>query len=602
MTLGLRNRMLTVAGLPHVVLAVVAASGSPGWLVATLAALSAGATVLTVSALLSPFGRLQSDAARAAQDAGLPTPSASGDGTEAVGETVAALGAELASCRATLDARDWQLRGTLTGTTEALKAVAKSWRAPEGSQRPDSPWAADNEALTDAVTLVAAAGAAAQRRAAGLQAVLNDLPDPVVVLDAKSVAIYVNAAAENWFSHLPGRGLKQPLASLLAEGGASDPANLDGPPAARPQDTIAWLKEGRGGAFEAFSDTADGALPTMFGTVPARARKANPWVVLTARDLTATKTADANLRHLHRRITAQRMSLLVAHEAGPALEAIRTQAGLLAQAAKQAGQRERFVPKVQRILEEVGRQKIVVDQLGWLGRLSTTTATEPEAEEVRVRSVADDVAAKLTPAFAERGNTIDLAGDAGWLIADEERIATVVAGLLLHANQSCESSAVAVTLRRRSAVALSDEVGEVAVQYAGPPITPAHVADIRDPFRRPNSGVTDATGKAGFLLGLAVSHKVAALMGGSLEIDGSDGVVCLRVIVPSRGRTDNRIAAGPVAFVPGADAEDAMSDFSLGGATSPTADSDTPPPVAVTSGGPPDLASDDSIGSFFGPG
>ena len=60
---------------------------------------------------------------------------------------------------------------------------------------------------------------------------------------------------------------------------------------------------------------------------------------------------------IRRRLTGQRMSLLVAREAGPALETIRTPAGLLAQAAKQAGQRERFAPKVQRILEEVGRQK-----------------------------------------------------------------------------------------------------------------------------------------------------------------------------------------------------------------------------------------------------
>ena len=602
MTLGLRTRLLAAAAAPPAALAVAASAGTPGWLVATLAALAAALAALAVVALLAPFRRLQSGAAQAIRDAGLPAAAAAGDGTGAVGRAVAALGAELARERATLAERDRQFRATLADAGAALRALSRGSRSPEGAARADSPWAADNAALADAVAQVAAAGAAGQRRTTGLQAVLNDLPDPVVVLDAKLTTIYVNAAAENWFGHLPGRGLRQPLASLLAEGAAADPANPDGPAPARPREVLAWVKEGRGGGFEGFADTADGALPAAFAAVPARSRRADTWVVLTARDLTASKAVDANLRQLHRRLTGQRMSLLVAREAGPALEAIRTQAGLLAQAAKQAGQRERFVPKVQRILEEVGRQKLVVDQLGWLGRLSTTTVTEAESEEVRVRAVADDVAAKLAPAFAERGNTIDVAGDAGWLIADEERIATVVAGLLLHANQSCESSAVAVTLGRRSAVTTSDEVSEVAVQYAGPPISPAHVADVREPFRRPNSGVTDATGKVGFLLGLAVAHKVAGLMGGVLAIDGSDGVVCLRVSVPTRGRTDSRVAAGPAAFVAGSDAEDALADFALGGAARPAADADTPSPVAVASGGPPDLASDDSIGSFFGPG
>ena len=575
-----------------------------------MATLAAGVAALAASALLSPFGRLQSAAAQALRDAGYPASDGRGDGTGAVahavaplGNELAALGAELAARRATLAERDRQFRGALADSAAALRALARDWRA-SAPVRPESPWGADNEALTDAVARVAAAGAAGQRRAAGLQSVLNDLPDPVVVLDANLAAIYVNSAAEDWFSHLPNRGLKQPLASLLAEAGPAGPDGTDGPAPAGPRDVVAWVEEGRGGGFEGLADTADGPLPTLFAALPARARRANPWVVLSARDLTASKVVDANLRHLHRWLTGQRMSLLVSRESGPALETIRTQAGLLAQAAKQAGQRERFVPKVQRILEEVGRQKLVIDQLGWLGRLSTTTVAEPESEEVRVRAVADDVAAKLAPAFAERGNTIDLSGDAGWLIADEERIATVIAELLLHANQSCESSAVAVTLGRRSAVTTSDEVAEVAVHYTGPPIGPAHAADVKDPFRRPNSSVTDATGQAGFLLGLAVAHKVAALMGGTLETDGSDGVVCLRVSVPSRGRTDSRVAAGPAAFVPGSDAEDALADFTLGGKPRPAADTDTPTPVAVavTSGGPPDLTSDDSIGSFFGPG
>lgn len=606
MTLGLRTRLLSVTVAPLVALAALAVAGVPGWLVAAFSAAFAGLTALIVVGLLAPFQRLQSDAALALQEANLPRreADATDDGTAAVAYAVAELGRAFAVSRQAAAESERDFRETLTDAAANLQAVARTWQALPASRRP-SPWAAENAALASAVGEAAAAGAAGQRRAAGLQAVLNDIATPVMVLDAKLTSIYLNAAAEDWFAHLPGRGMKHPLGSLLAEPVAADLAERNGTQPARPDEVVAWVKGGRGGVLEGSVDTADGTVSALFAAVPSRTRRANPWIVLTARDLSATKVIDANLRQLHRRLTGQRMSLLVAREAGPALDTIRTQAGLLAQAAKQAGQRERFVPKVQRILEEVGRQKIVIEQLGWLGRLSTTIVAEPDAEEVRLRAATDDVAAKLAPAFSERGNTIDLAGDAGWLMGDEEWIATVVAGLLLHANQSCERSAVAVTLSRRTSVSTADEVGEVAVQYAGPPITPAHLADIRDPFRRPNSGVSDSTGKLGFLLGLAVAHKVASLMGGGLIVDGSDGVVCLRVALPTRRRTDNRVAAGATSFVPGADAEDALGDFALGGAAaavSTDTDTDTPLTAAHATAAPPDLASDDSIGSFFGPG
>ncbi len=614
MTPGLRMRLILAVLPPFVALAAVSGFGAPPAVVAACGLVAVGLTGLAVVALTAPFGHARAFALESAAELGLTAPGGStppagnSDGSGDVAWAVAALADELAATRRELAARDGQFRATLADAASVLTAATRDHRQPARAARPESPWAADNAAFAAAVGDAAEAIGAGYRKASGLQAVLHDIPDPVVVLDAKLAAIFVNAAAEDWFAHLPSGGLKQPLTSFLAAPLPPDPAEADTAPAAGPQDALTWATSGRGGSLETTAATTDGPAPVVLSAVAARQRRAGAWLVLTARDLTAARKVETNVRALHRRLTGQRMSLLVAREAGPALDAIRTQAGLLGQAAKQAGQRERFVPKIQRILEEVERQKLVIDQLGWLGRLSTTTASEPDAQEVHLRAVADDVVEKLTPAFAERGNSIDLSGDAGWLIADEDRVASVISGILLHANQSCEQVCVYVALGRRTSVSTADELSEVVVRYSGAGLTAAHVADVRDPFRRPNSGVTDSSGKTGFLLGLAVSNKVAGLMGGALDIDGTGGVVTLRVVVPSRARTDNRAAAraavGPAGA--GADARDALGDFFVGGGGREAEGvTDTPAPVAVPAslgGGPADLAGGDTLGSFFGPG
>ena len=98
-------------------------------------------------------------------------------------------------------------------------------------------------------------------------------------------------------------------------------------------------------------------------------------------------------------------------------------------------------------------------------------------------------------------------------------------------------------------------------------------------------------------------------MGGTLQVDGLDNMVTLRVAVPTRARTGHRAAAraavaGP--SVAGINAQDALGDFFVGGGKA-VAESQvsTPPPAAVSfslASGPADLAGEETLGSFFGPG
>ena len=183
--------------------------------------MAAGLVSLALVALTLPFASLRDFASDTAKRAGFdalsPSAVGSADGTAFVASAVAALSGEVVALRAEISARDTQFRRTLADATEILGGMAHDHRQPTRTARPDSPWAAENAALSNAVASVAAALASGHRKAAGLQAVLHDIPDPVLVLDAKFATIFVNTAAEDWFARLPGRGLKQPFADFLVQ-------------------------------------------------------------------------------------------------------------------------------------------------------------------------------------------------------------------------------------------------------------------------------------------------------------------------------------------------------------------------------------------------
>jgi signal transduction histidine kinase len=270
------------------------------------------------------------------------------------------------------------------------------------------------------------------------------------------------------------------------------------------------------------------------------------------------------------------------------------------------------VPKVERMLDELSRQEVVITLLGWLGRLTKSFGGSQELTEVRLRDQVDEVADKLRAVYGDRQNGVAVSGDAGWLIADEEWVQVLLTGLLLHANMSAKQETVKVDLRRRSVVSADGEQGEVLVRYRGTPLPEDAVADIREPFRRPNSLALEPTSELGFLLGLAVANRISGLMGGQLEVEAAGAECAVRVVVPTRS-TGSRIesqsavvravqvAAGAAAgLAEPAESADLLGDFLVGGMAgepAPAPASDTPVPV----GAAPPLAHDgeETLGDWF---
>jgi K+-sensing histidine kinase KdpD len=238
----------------------------------------------------------------------------------------------------------------------------------------------------------------------------------------------------------------------------------------------------------------------------------------------------------------------------------------------------------------LSRQEVVITLLGWLGRLTKTFGSSQDLSEVRLREQVEEVTDKLKAVYGDRGNGVAINGDAGWLIADEEWVTVLLTGVLLHANMCAKKEQVKVDLRRRSVVSNDREQGEILVRYPGTQMSEDCIADVREPFRRPNSIALESTSELGFPLGLAVANRIIGLMGGQLAIE-TDGTDCiLRVLVPTRA-TGSRIEsiAATARSLPNlpedAEPTDMLGDWLVGGGQAPAVDpmpATTPAPVAVS--------------------
>lgn len=586
MTLTLRTRLLLVVLPSFALVGGAAAVSGPIWLAGVAAAVgvAAGATVV---ALTAPFERLRATAGRVLGDraAGVPA----GDGASLVNQALAVQGRDLDDARRRAHELEHQFDSALTKLATTLKEVATNWRTPASFAAPASPWPDRSAAVAAAVVEVLASMTQLARRGNGFQGVLNDLPDPVLVLDAKKQVIFANTAAGRLFGGDPVGLNRRSMSALFRDPGLD--LWDDGTAVANVTQLTGLLDQGRAVKAEAIAATPDdhGTRVSVAG-VPAADRSVPRATVLLLKDLTSQKQTDADVRLHHRRTVAQRLCLLVENDTRPALESIRTAATLLAQTAKQIGQRERFLPKVERMMDELSRQEVVITLLGWLGRLTKTFGSSQDLSEVRLRDRVDEVADKLKAVFGDRSNTVGVTGDAGWLIADEEWVTVLLTGLLLHANMNAKQEAVKVELRRRSAVMADREQGEILVRYRGTPLPADAVADVKEPFRRPNSVALDSISELGFPLGLAVANRIAGLMGGQLELEAEGAECVARVLLPTRAtgsRVDGMAAAVRVAAAPAVEAEptDVLGDWLVGGGKAAAAESvdvTTPAPVGVT--------------------
>jgi signal transduction histidine kinase len=142
---------------------------------------------------------------------------------------------------------------------------------------------------------------------------------------------------------------------------------------------------------------------------------------------------------------------------------------------------------------------------------------------------------KARPAIEANGGAlvVDAPSDLGSGLGDEFRLGQCVANLLVSAAKVTEGGAVTLRARRQSAD--GSDWFAVEAAGAGAAIPQATLARLFDPFAQSEASVESAVGAAG--LGLAITRRIARLMGGDVTVEsraGEGSVFTLRtpVVVP----------------------------------------------------------------------
>ena len=180
--------------------------------------------------------------------------------------------------------------------------------------------------------------------------------------------------------------------------------------------------------------------------------------------------------------------------------------------------RERSAERYRHDLQEVGldlsRLSTLAEHLLLLARNPQTLSRSP----VRLQ----DVVADALDAARSRFPDTDLDMQAGQnedlsLLGDRVLLGQAVSNLLQNAAHHAPASAVRVSLGREGSGAV------LSVHDDGPGVEPAVLARLGEAFYRPDSSRSSGLPEGGHGLGLAIVRHVAALHGGTLELESAAG-------------------------------------------------------------------------------
>lgn len=117
------------------------------------------------------------------------------DGTGEIAHTIWVLLDRLGKTHKQLAERDVQFKETLTHVHASLTAIADNSKKPLPVLAHSSPWLDRNRQLRESIDSVNRKMAYAHSRVNTFNAILNELPDGVLVCDDKGQLVFLNSAA-----------------------------------------------------------------------------------------------------------------------------------------------------------------------------------------------------------------------------------------------------------------------------------------------------------------------------------------------------------------------------------------------------------------------
>ncbi|MGY2048127.1 ATP-binding protein [Methylobacterium sp. JK268] len=335
-------------------------------------------------------------------------------------------------------------------------------------------------------------------RASLAEALLANIPDPVILIDRRALVIEANAAAR---ALLPALRPKYPLSFALR-----DPGVLDG------IETVLHAGEPLKILYSPRVPT-ERTFEVQIGAMKGSADEGGePNLVLFLRDLTSAKRLEtmrvdfvANASHELRTPLASLLGFIETLQ-GPARN--------------DPAARDRFLAIMR---EQALRMTRLIDDLLSLSRIELR-AHVPPTTPIDVEPLARQIVDSLDPLAEERGATVTLETEATPLtvLGDRDEILRLVENLVENAvKYGGDGGRVTVRLSRRPAGAGRPPQIEIAVSDDGPGIAPEHLPRLTERFYRVDAASSRQQGGTG--LGLALVKHILNRHRGRLAIESVPG-------------------------------------------------------------------------------
>jgi two-component system, OmpR family, phosphate regulon sensor histidine kinase PhoR len=346
-----------------------------------------------------------------------------------------------------------------------------------------------------------------RRRLENVQALLSNVPDPIILVDPDGLVREANAAAH---ALLPRLRLGQPLFYAVRA-----PEILH---------AVAQAPGRSGSLHVEYHERVptERTFEVQIGALPGRGVPGEPDVMLFFRDLTTARGLErmrvdfvANASHELRTPLASLLGFIETLQ-GPARN--------------DPAARDRFLDIMR---EQAGRMTRLIDDLLSLSRIELRAHVPPESA-VDLRSIVMQMLDSLAPLGRERGVEVGLEADEGPLTVrgDRDELLRVVENLVENAvKYGAEGGRVEVALRRLT----GGESAEIAliVRDYGPGIAPEHLPRLTERFYRID--VTASREQGGTGLGLAIVKHIVNRHRGRMQIESELGRgATFTVILPAQ--------------------------------------------------------------------
>lgn len=343
------------------------------------------------------------------------------------------------------------------------------------------------------------------------RAIVETASDAIITIDAESVILFANPAAERMFGYESGTMAGQSLLSVIPQR-LRAPHKMGVERFCRSRSpTISW----RNVEFPALH--RDGTEIPVELSFAHFLENGNDRFVSIARDMRGRRSLERQLEHERRISGLGRLAATVAHEFNNVLMGIQTAGELLSKRPSSADD-QRAVAMIQR---SIARGKRVTSDILLYG-----SAQQPDFSAVDLaqwlREISDDVNAVFSDQVSVE---ISAPREAVWTTADASQLTQVLLNLASNARDAMpDSGTFRISLRTAGAESpFAAAVGDVTrfccliVEDSGAGVPAENLTSLFEPF------FTTKHSSGGTGLGLALVHKIVTQHHGSIFVESSVG-------------------------------------------------------------------------------